>query len=131
MLENLTICLRLTVRSYQADKQRYVQQRRVNSKDVDSMSIQYFLLCCACPIISKKSVASFSVAYYEVSCIIFHERCILQKHRSPPSRLHPNDATPSVFETKFCENLFDLTNIVCCYETKNVYGIYRNSHDVI
>ena len=47
------------------------------------------------------------------------------------SRLHPYDATPSVFETKFCENLFDLTNIVCCYETRNVYGMYRNSHDVI
>ena len=47
------------------------------------------------------------------------------------SRLHPYDATPGVFETKFCENLFDLTNIVCCYETRNVYGMYRNSHDVI
>ena len=32
-----------------------------------------FSLCCVCPIISKKSFASFSVAYYEVRCIIFHE----------------------------------------------------------
>ena len=51
--------------------------------------------------------------------------CILQ------SRLHPYDATPNVFETKLCENLFELTNIVCCYETRNVYGMYWNSHDVI
>ena len=53
------------------------------------------------------------------------------KTQQSPSQLHPYDATPSVFETKFCENLFDLINIVRSYETRNVYGMYRNSHDVI
>ena len=41
------------------------------------------------------------------------------------------DERRDLFEKKFCENLFELTNIVCYYETKNVCGMYRNSHDVI
>ena len=93
------------------------------------MCIQYFFA-----IISKTSVASFSVAYYEVRCIIFHESSSwsgASTKNTYLSRLHPYDATPSVFETKYCETLFDLTNIVCCYEARNVYGMYRNSHDVI
>ena len=84
--------------------------------------------------IFKRSVASFSDAYYEVHCNIFDESSCWSSASSKItycSRLHSYDATPSVFETKFCENLFELTNIVCCYETRNDYGLYRNSHDVI
>ena len=59
---------------------------------------------------SKKSVASFSVIYYKVRCIIFDESSSKSSHSSKItycSRLHPYDATLSVFETIFCENMFD------------------------
>ena len=36
---------------------------------------------------------------------------------------------PSVFKHSVCESQFDLINIVCWYETKNVSGIYRTFHN--
>ena len=70
----------------------------------------------------------------EVRCIIFSETA----PKSPASTtttlqswLHPSDATPSVLSppTSVCEIQFDLINIFCWYETKNVSGIYRTFHN--
>ena len=36
---------------------------------------------------------------------------------------------PSVFKLSVCESQFDLINIFCWYETKNVSGIYRTIHN--
>ena len=35
---------------------------------------------------------------------------------------------PSVFKPSVCESQFDLINILCWYEIKNVSGIYRTFH---
>ena len=64
-------------------------------------------------------------------------RCIIFSKTAPESgastkstlgsRLHPSDATPSVFTPSVCESQFDLIHIFCWYENKNVSGIYRTS----
>ena len=82
-------------------------------------------------LISKKSLASFSVAFYEVRCIMFGERSKTgaSSKNTHSGRLHPCDATPGVFEIIFCDSLFDLTNIFAWnnnFKTRNVYGMYRN-----
>ena len=70
---------------------------------------------------TKKSVASFS-SHFPKSVASFSAKWLR-------SWLRQFDATPSVFKPSVCERQFDLINIFCWYETKNVSGIYRTFHN--
>ena len=70
------------------------------------------------------SFASFSATHFKVFYIVFN------KSWPKPGisikniyLLHPCDAIPSVFETIFCESLFDLKRVFCCYEKKKFYDM--------
>ena len=59
-----------------------------------------------------KSVASFSTKY--------HPCPVHPQNNTRLSRLHPSDATPSVFKTISCKSLPDLIYAFCRYETISV-----------
>ena len=80
----------------------------------------------------RRPLHHFFVTHSEVCCIIFRKRLLsrvhLQKVRSEVGCIRLM-LIPSVFKPSVCESQFDLINIFCWYETKNVSGIYRTFHD--
>ena len=73
---------------------------------------------------SSYQFSSFYSLHFKITSPIFMSANVLSTLRIFFG-VASNGCNTIVFETIFCENLFDLTKMCCCYETRNVYGMYR------
>ena len=84
----------------------------------------FAMLCLFC---YRRSSLHHFLSYFTKSVASFSTKARLSRVHPPKSHTEGG----CIKTTIFCESLFDLTKIVCCHETRNVHGMFRNSHDII